>query len=262
MVFPYLLCFKHFEDFLSINQIRRPTPQLGELYAARGDLEFYVKTGDRQAAENALFFYTRAERYGFTPPETLYRMGAAHYQLEDWGNAISYLSRASVDLPMNRRLLFALGNAAYQRGNYFTAQGYFNRLLDTLENQRVRLPVRLPNDNIQFLEIGERLMMALNNAGAVYEALGEQTGNNEFRSRAMSLYSESARAWDSITRNPESMTRMRLEDIPGAPGINLGYLNANNLLRTRSAYNPGIFVRIDRDVVEPSKWEQLAPFGR
>ena len=57
------------------------------------------------------------------------------------------------------------------------------------------------------------------------------------------------------------MVRMRLADNPGAPGINLGYLNANNALRPVSDYRPEIFIRIDRDILEPSRWEELAPFG-
>jgi len=249
-----------FEDYLSRNLIKG-SPQLGQLYAAKGDLEFYVKTGDRQAASNARDAYLVAERYGYTPPDMLYRMGAANYQLEEWGDALNYLFRASTEMPYNSRLLYALGNAAYQRADYFVAQGYFDRLLDTLEGQRVRMPVLLPNDNQQFLELGERLMMARNNAGVVYEALAEQTGNREYRARAVSLYSESARAWDSITRNPETMIRMRLAEIPGAPGINLGYLNAANAMRPSSDYTPAVFIRIDRDGVEPSRWEQIAPFG-
>ena len=251
-----------YEEFLTRNLLRSfPHPQLGQLYSSKGDLEFYTKTGDRTAAANALNDYRNAERYGYTPPEMQYRMGAAYYQLEDWGNALTYLFRASSEMPFNNRMLYALGNATYKRGDYFAAQGYFNRLLDILENQRVRLPVLLPNDNPQFLELGERLMMARNNAGVIYEALAEQTGNREYRSRAMALYAESARAWDAITRNPETMVRMRLTEIPGAPGINLGYLNANNALRPASGYNPGIFTRIDRDGVEPSHWEQIASFG-
>lgn len=249
-----------YEEFLNRNLLRA-TPQLGQLYAAKGDLEFYVKTGDRIAAENALRDYRLAERFGYHPPEMLYRMGAAFYQLEDWGNSLNYLFRASADMPLNRRVLFALGNVTYQRGDYFAAQGYFDRLLDTLEGQRVRMPALLPSDNPQFLELGERLMMARNNAGVVYEALAEQTGNREYRSRALALYAESARAWDSITRNPTTMTRMSLSSIPGAPGINLGYLNANNAMRSISDHEPQIFVRIDRDGLEPSHWEQLAPFG-
>jgi len=246
-----------YEDYVDRNLIT-PSPQLGQLYALRGDLEYFVKTGNMQAALNN---YRVAERYGWSPPETQYRMGAAYYQLEDWGNALDYLFKSSADLPLNRRLLYALGNTAYKRGDYFAAQGYYNRLLDILENQRIRLPVLLPNDRPEFLELGERLMIARNNAGVVYEALADQTGNREYRSRALSLYAESARAWDSITRNPTTMARMSLTDMPGAPGINLGFLNAGNALRPVSDYDPSIFIRIDKDVLEPSRWEELAPFG-
>jgi tetratricopeptide (TPR) repeat protein len=221
-------------------------------------LEYFVKTGNVRAALNE---YHTAERYGWSPPEIQYRMGASYYQLENWRSALDYLFKASTELPFNRKLLYALGNTAYKRGDYFAAQGYSNRLLDTLENQRVRLPVTLPNDSPEFLEMGERLMMARNNAGVVYEALANQTGNRDYRSRAMTLYAESARAWDSITRNPTTMTRMSLAGVPGAPSINLGYLNANNAMRSRAVYNPEIFVRIDKDVLDPSRWEELAPFG-
>jgi len=246
-----------FEDFLNRNLIP-PSPQLGQLYAIRGDLEYFVKTGNMEAV---ITNYKKAEGYGYSPPEMEYRMGAAYYQRQDWKNALEYLFKASKELPLNRRLLFAMGNAAYQRGDYFAAKGYYDRLLDILESQRTRLPVLLPNDNAQFLETGERLMMARNNAGVVNEALANQTGNREYLSRAMVLYAESSRAWDAITRNPESMVRMRLTDSPGAPSINLGYLNANNALRPTSGYRPQIFVRIDKDAPEPSHWEELVPFG-
>ena len=246
-----------YEDFLSRNLVS-PSPQLGQLYAARGDLEYFVKSGNMQAA---LRNYNIAERYGWAPPEIQYRMGAAYYQLEDWGNALDYLFKSSAELPLNRRLLFALGNTAYKRGDYYASQGYYNRLLDILENQRLRLPVLLPNDRPEFLELGERLMMARNNAGVVNEALAGLTGNRDYRSRALYLYAESARAWDSITRDPNTMTRMHLTDSPGAPGINLGFLNAGNAMRPVSDFKPEIFIRIDKDVLEPSLWEELAPFG-
>jgi tetratricopeptide (TPR) repeat protein len=246
-----------YEDYLSRNLLGE-SQQLGRLYCARGDLEYFVKLGDMQTA---LKYYHVSEKNGWSPPEIQYRMGAAYYQLEDWKNALEYLFKASVDLPLNRRMLFSLGNAAYKRGDYFAAEGYYTRLLNILENQRSRLPVLLPNDRPDYLELGERLMMARNNAGVNYEALADSTGTRNYRSRAMILYAESARAWDSITRNPVSMERMRLTDSPGAPGINLGYLNANNALHPENRFNPEIFIRIDKDVFEPSRWDELAPFG-
>ena len=245
-----------YEDFMDRNLITA-SPALGQLYALKGDLEYFVKSGDMEAALNN---YRAAERYDYSPPEIQYRMGAAYYQTGNWGSSLEYLFKAASELPLNRRILYALGNTAYQRGDYFAAQGYYTRLLDVLENQRIRLPLLLPNDGVQFQETGERLMMARNNLGAVNEALAEQTGNREYRSSALVMYSESARAWDAITRNPETMTRMRLTDSPGAPSINLGYLNANNALRPNSEYSPQIFPRIDRDVEEPSRWEELTGY--
>ncbi|MDR0320684.1 MAG: tetratricopeptide repeat protein [Treponema sp.] len=246
-----------YEDFLSRNLIPA-TPQLGQLYAAMGDLELYLKLDNMEAA---LTNYRTAESYGYAPPEVQYRMGTAYYSLGDWRNALDYLFKASAGLPLNRRMLFALGNTTYQRGDYFAAQGYFERLLDILESQRVRLPVLMPNDNMQFIELAERLMMARNNIGAVYEALADQTGRREYRSRALAMYAESSRAWDMITRNPESMVRSSVTGSSGAPGINYGYINASHALRPTSDYSPQIFVRIDKDVQEPSRWEELAPFN-
>jgi tetratricopeptide (TPR) repeat protein len=246
-----------YEDFLSRNLISAG-PQLGRLYAAKGDLEYFIKSGDMNAA---LDNYRLAERYGHAPPEIQYRMGAAYYNLQDWRNSLDYLFKAAADLPLNRRLLYTLGNITYQRGDYFAAQGYYDRLIDILESQRIRLPVLLPNDNPQFLELGERLMMARNNAGVVYEALAEQTGNRDFRSKAMALYAESSRAWDAITRDPQTMVRAIVTDTPGSPGINLGYLNSNNAMHPNNNYRPEIFVRIDKDALEPSRWEELATTG-
>jgi tetratricopeptide (TPR) repeat protein len=246
-----------YEDYLSRNLVRG-TPQLGQLYAVKGDLEYFVKSGNLGAA---LDDYRLAERYGYAPPEIQYRMGSIFYQLEDWGNSLDYLFKASADLPLNRRLLYALGNASYQRGDYFAAQGYYNRLLNILENQRIGLPILLPNNNPEFLDLGERMMMAYNNAGVTYEALSGQTGNRDYRSRAMALYAQSSLAWDAITRNPDTMIRSRLTENPGAPGINLGFLNANNAMYSSASNNPQIFPRIDKDVLEPSLWEQLMPIG-
>jgi tetratricopeptide (TPR) repeat protein len=250
-----------YEDALSRGLMAR-SPQYGRLYAGLGDLEYFTKNKYNEMARNmemALTYYHRAEQNGWAPPEIQYRMGAAYYQLEDWKNALGYFFKASANLPLNRKLLYALGNAALKRGDYFAAQGYYNRLLDTLEAQRSRLPILLPNDRPEFLELGERIMMARNNAAVAYEALAAQTGDRRYRSRALALYAESTRAWDAIHRNPASM--VRLSSGPNAPGISLPFLNARNALASGGGYEPEIFPRIDRDVLDPSIWEQLVPGG-
>jgi hypothetical protein len=147
--------------------------------------------------------------------------------------------------------LFALGNSALKRGDYFAAQGYYSRLLDMLERHRTRLPLLLPNDRPEYLDLAERLMMARNNAGVANEMLAARTGSRAYHSRAMSLYSESQRAWDSLTRDPSSMVRSASTSLP--------YLNMRNVLYPRQGYEPQMYMRIDREASESSRWEQLAP---
>jgi hypothetical protein len=45
------------------------------------------------------------------------------------------------------------------------------------------------------------------------------------------------------------------------PGVNLAYLNSRNLLYPQPGYEPQLYVQIDKDVLEPSLWEELAPQG-
>ena len=237
-----------YEDAVSRRLITR-SPKYGKLYAGMGDLEYFAKTGDMEAA---LRFYHRSEQNGWAPPEMQYRMGSAYYQREDWKNALEYIFAASSSLPLNRRVLFALGNTAVKRGDYFAANGYYNRLLDILESQRSRLPILLPNDRPDYLELAERLMMAHNNAGVACEMLAAQTGNRSYFTRALAFYAEAQRAWDSRTRDPRTMIRSGSTPLP--------YLNSRNTLYPQENYEPQIFIRIDREAQENSPWEEIAPF--
>jgi tetratricopeptide (TPR) repeat protein len=243
-----------YEDALTRNLLK-PSPEFGRLFAAMGDLEYFTKQGDM---EMTLGYYRRAEESGWAPPEMLYRMGSAYYHLRDWGPALERFFAASTQLPLNRRLLLALGNACYMRNDYFAAQGYYDRLLDLLEADRVRLPILLPNDRPDYIELADRLMRARNNMGAVMEALTGITGNNRYRAQALGYYSEAARAWDTLTRNPETMIRPFAGEL-STPGKGLPNLNVQNLLYPQSGYEAQIFPEIDKDVLEPSFWEDIAP---
>ena len=161
---------------------------------------------------------------------------------------------ASSGLPLNRRILYALGNTAVKRGDYFAAQGYYNRLLDILEIQRARLPQRLPNDRPEFEDTARRLMWAHNNAGVANEMLAAQTGNRSYLTRAIGFYAEASRAWDSLTRDPRTMVRLGVPDLP--------YANAQNAMRPQTNYESQIFIDIDRDALESSIWEEIAPVRR
>jgi tetratricopeptide (TPR) repeat protein len=208
--------------------------------------------------ETALAYYRQAEQNLWAPPEMLYRMGSAYYHLGRWDQAMDRFFAAAGDIPLNRRLLHAMGNVSYIRGNYFAAQGYYSRLLDLLEAERARFPLLLPHEREDHMELAERIMVARNNMGVAMEALSARTGNPAYRSGALSLYSESARAWDALTRDPQSMIRSGAGDL-SMPGINLAYLNSRNILYPQGGYEPQLFMHIDKDVLEPSEWEALAP---
>jgi hypothetical protein len=144
------------------------------------------------------------------------------------------------------------------RNDYFAAQGYYNRLLDLLEAERIRLPVLLPNDRPEYVELAERLMRARNNMGVALEALTSITGDNRYRAQALGYYSESARAWDTLSRNPDTMIRPFAGEL-STPGKGLPNLNVQNLLYPQSGYEARIFPEIDKDVLEPSFWEDISP---
>jgi tetratricopeptide (TPR) repeat protein len=239
-------------------RLLKPAPEYGKLYTNLGDLEYFVKDGDMQSA---LDYYILSEQNGWAPPEVQYRMGAALYQLRQWGPALERFYDAYRETSPNRRILYALGNVSYMRGNYFAAQGYYDRLLDILESDRARLPAIMPTNNEEQLDLAERLMITQNNLGVTLEALSERTGDNSYRSRALGLYSDSERAWDILTRNPDTMIRMRPSPDINAPSVNPAYLNVQNSLRPVSDYQPQIFLKIDKDMLEPSPWESLTPPG-
>nr|AGS52452.1 hypothetical protein [uncultured bacterium contig00101] len=247
-----------YEDAL-FRRLLTPSPEFGRLYADLGDLEYFVKDGDMQTA---LDYYRLSEQNGWAPPEIQYRMGAAHYQLRQWEPALERFFAAHREMPPNRRILYALGNVSYMRGNYFAAQGYYDRLLEILEDDLTRIPSAItPTDDKNQLDLAERLMVAQNNLGVTLEALTDRTGNSRYRFRAQGLYSDSERAWDVLTRNPTTMIRMRPSPEVSAPGVNPAFLNVQNNLYPVPGYEPLFFLRVDRDMLEPSAWEDLAPPG-
>jgi tetratricopeptide (TPR) repeat protein len=243
-----------FEDALRRNLLSR-SPRYGRLYADLGDLEYFRKDGNMAAA---LRYYTDAERFGWAPPEILYRTGAAHYQRQEWEAALEKFFEASSSMPLNRRILYALGNASFQRGDYYAAEGYYTMLLDLLDAERTRFPLLQPRERPEHMELAERIMVLRNNLGVTMDALADRTGNPAYRPRALAFYSESGRAWDTLTRDSETMIRMSPENSSG-PGLNLGFLNSGYSLHPVPGFTPQIYTHIDKDVLEPSIWEQLDP---
>jgi tetratricopeptide (TPR) repeat protein len=243
-----------YEDGLS-RGILSPAPELGKLYSDMGDLHYFTQEGDM---DMALQYYTKAEQSGYSPPEIKYRMGSAYYHQQKWVEAQERFVEAAAEMPFNRRILNTLGNISVKRGDYFAAQGYYGRLLDVLNADKSRFAQLSPQMRPDHYALAERLLVAQNNMGVVMEALTERTGDPKYRSQALGYYIDSSRAWDGLTRDPKSLVRAGMTDL-AAPGVNLAFLNSQNAFSPEPGYAPQIYVEIDKDVLEPSEWELLAP---
>jgi tetratricopeptide (TPR) repeat protein len=243
-----------YEDGLSRN-LFTSSPDLASLYADMGDLAYFTKENDW---DMALEYYRRAEKGGWKAPEMLYRMGVAFYHQNKWAEAQEKFADATAELPLNRRILNTMGSISFLRGDYFAAEGYYGRLLKTLNEDKARFPELSPQTRPDHYALAERLMVAQNNMGVVMEALTERTGNTSYKDRALSYYIDSQRAWDSLTRNPTTFIRAGITDLV-VPGVNLAYLNSQNAFSPQPEFEPQIYVEIDKDVVEPSEWERLVP---
>ena len=244
-----------YEDALRRRVLAR-SPEFGRLYADLGDLDYFYQA--QGGLESALQYYLSSEVNGWHPPEMVYRMGYVYYHTGNMAEAMNRFFDVSTRLPLNRRLLYTLGNTAFQRGNYYAAQGYYNQLLDLLETEQNRFPTLLPHDRPEHMELAERIMVARNNLGATLAVLAERTGNVNLRTRALVLYSDSSRAWDVLTRNPETLIRLFLIDT-NVTGPNQGLVNTKYTLYPEPGFEPLIYTRIDKDVPEPSFWEKLVP---
>ncbi|MDR2802736.1 MAG: tetratricopeptide repeat protein [Treponema sp.] len=234
-------------------RVTQSMPEFGELYAYLGDLSYFAKSGDMREAVN---FYINAEKTGWSPPEMQYRLGSAYYRLGEYAPAMNRFFNVSMETPYNRRLLNALGNASYMRSDYFAAEGYFKRLINMLESDRNRFPILVPHERPEHREIVERMMVARNNLGVTYNALAARTGNPAYRASALGEFAESARAWDTLERNPQTMIRAGITDA-AIPGASLPYLNIQNTLYPAQGNEGLLFMQIDKDLPDNSWWEEL-----
>ena len=78
--------------------------------------------------------------------------------------------------------------------------------------------------------------MASNNLGVTQYRLAQQIGDSSLNGEALANFTASLRAWDALTRNPETMIRL--------PGSNLAERNIAYMTAPLSEYEPAIYMEI------------------
>ncbi len=231
----FLTARDQYEDGLD-RRVLEPEPMFGRIYKNLGDLYYYI------AAEfgSAFDMFTAAEDAGYKAPEINYKKGYIYYNNSDFQDALAEFYLAAEDYSDNENLLFATGNALFNRSDYFAAQGYYTHLLDELLQKRRNISVLLPYEREEDHSLIERLIRTHNNLGVTLQRLSLASGDREKFSRALGHFTDSAENFDLLRREPESMQR--------GSAVNLGYLNQRAMLYPVDNYDLQIYTDIPMDM--------------
>ena len=204
----------------------------GKLFADMGDLDYFI-SGDMG---DALFNYEQAIKIKNDTPSINFRIGAIHYKRKNYDDALTFFIKTAEKAPKNTNVLLSLGNTLSLRGDNFAAESYYSDLLRTLDSTRDK--ILMPQANADDYEVVDLYLKANNNLGVTLYRLAQQTGNSSMNAEAIVRLSDSMRAWDALTRNPETMKRLS--------GSNLAEQNTKYITHPVPKFEPAIYTDIPR----------------
>lgn len=85
-------------------------------------------------------------------------------------------------------------------------------------------------------------MKGMNNLGVTLYRLAKRTGSSMYNAKAMVSFQESLRAWDTLTRNQETMLRL--------PGGNLAEQNLKYISHPLPEYEPAIYTELPKTLYD------------
>ncbi|WP_443741227.1 periplasmic flagellar collar protein FlcA [Treponema berlinense] len=209
----------------------------GILYADMGDIEYFI-SGDMDAA---LKNYEHSVLNKNSTPTVNYRIGVINYNKQNYENALTFFIKALEKKDADQNLLLAAGNTLALRGDNFAAQGYYNRLLSLLNEEKAHHALLFPQAKEEDAQLVEMILKTNNNLGVVLNKIARQTGNSQMNGKSFECFVESIRAWDALTRNQETMVRLG--------GSNLALQNSKYISASMAEFEPAIYTDIPRTLV-------------
>ncbi|WP_296021443.1 hypothetical protein [uncultured Treponema sp.] len=209
----------------------------GILYADMGDIEYFI-SGDMDAA---LKNYEYSVLNKNSTPTVNYRIGVINYNKQNYENALTFFIKALEKKDADQNLLLAAGNMLALRGDNFAAQGYYNRLLSLLNEEKAHHALLFPQAKEDDAQLVEMILKTTNNLGVVLNKIARQTGNSQMNGKSFECFVESIRAWDALTRNQETMVRLG--------GSNLALQNSKYISASMAEFEPAIYTDIPRTLV-------------
>ncbi len=219
-----------------LSVVRFQNPDYGKLYADLGDIYYFV-AGD---LERALDMYNKAEEEEYHSTDIDYKKGYIYYTEGKYKNALLDFYNAAGTFSTNTNLIYATANTLYFNNDLFMAQGYYNHLLDILENRLyAEQPLQLAYRE-DHRKLVNDLVRATNNMGVVMYGLYERTGDPKDFTQALVYFTRSDDYFDTLTRDPETMNRSK--------SVNLAFLNQKKLLYPVKGYTLQIYRDIEKDM--------------
>lgn len=220
-----------FETEENVNQIGT-CEDIGKLYSDLADIDYFI-SGDFSTALNN---YNNAIKNKYDNSSNRYKIGYIQYLNKNYQEALGSFIKTSNVESNNKSLLMAMGNVLAIRNDNYASSGYYEQLLSILDNEMAQETVLFPQVEADQGDLVDAYMKVSNNLGVVQNRLAERTGNSNLRAQAMIQFSESARAWDALTRNQQTMVRL--------DGSNLALQNSKYMNMSSSNYEPAIYTDI------------------
>ncbi len=180
-----------------------PAPQYGSLYANLGDIYYYVSGNISTAYE----LYSKAEADLYSIPSIRYKKGFILYDRGDFRSSLIEFYKAAGEFSTDKNLMFATANNLYMLGEYFAAQGYYNHLLDRLEQELNSIPFLMIDEREDHRSLVEYFEKVYNNLGVTLNQLDNKSADPTKFSRSLAYLARSTEYWDMLTRDPESLER-------------------------------------------------------
>ncbi len=236
----YLLAEEDFGKGIQVFERAQQTTGLignenvGKLYGNMADLDYFISGDLDIALEN----YLHAVDNFYDTSSVRYKIGYIQYDKERFSEALNSFIKTASDDPSDRNLLLSLGNVLSIRDDDSAAVSHYERLLSILNADRDRYGILFPQVRSDHAVIVDLYLKASNNLGVTLAKLADRTGNTALQTEALGHFSESLRAWDSLTRNQDTMVRLE--------GSNLAEQNISYLLYPISEFDPAIYASIPR----------------
>ena len=211
---------------------------IGKLYADQGDIDYFVKGNMDFALQN----YKDSIDSGNDTPHIRYKIGYIQYGKENYSEAFGSFMKAEEFYSEDPNLLFSMGNTLSKKGDYFASEGYFEKLMDILEEEKSNRGLLFPQSKLSDFSFVDLYMRASNNYGVSLYNLAKRTGDSTKNGEAVAQFQKSLVAWDAISRNQETMKRLE--------GSNLSEQNIKYSSKPLSKFEPALYTEIAKTLTD------------